>query len=529
MITAAKKSAMSPSHKPPRWVRVGAQVLACYAIAQLLCMGVLALNHIGFPLNLEAMELTVLQHVKRLMAGLPLYPAPSSDFIALAYNPLFYYLCLPFTWILGPSLFTLRFVALLGLLGCYGVLYSILYRQTQSRWWALMGIGLFAAAYRTMDSYLDTAHRESWLLLSLLSGCFVLEQSRSRWRNCLGLGLVILSFWIKQQGSVFVIGALLYLLWREPWKQSWLYVGLAIGLGPILYQWMPDSILGPSFHYYTWQVPRQWVEFIPWELLNLYYRTMRAFGVLILACISGLLLIPRMASYPKQTLTLTIWDFMLPFACAGGLLAALTPGSNYNVWIPMWTWFILVGILGLKRISTQYPLWKQWGGSIVVLALSFSLLLYNPFAALVAPQAQSTYQAFTTFLGSLNGPVFAPDIGQLASGYQFSPGLMRVPLEDIVRGPGVNEHNHPTVRRILQPVLQPSQPAFLLLNHPLSEDPLLDMLTQTYTLQQDLGDRFKPLKTLPRRYDMGWPRYLYQFQGSTNIPTVERPSPVNQE
>jgi hypothetical protein len=31
-----------------------------------------------------------------------------------------------------------------------------------------------------------------------------------------------------------------------------------------------------------------------------------------------------------------------------------------------------------------------------------------------------------------------------------------------------------------------------------------------YVLACDLGDRFAPLRVLPKRYDHGWPRYRYR-------------------
>ena len=62
------------------WMQI---FLAAYALVQILLVMFLCFNHAAFPLNLEAMELTVLQHLRRIMSGLPLYPEPSPDFIAL--------------------------------------------------------------------------------------------------------------------------------------------------------------------------------------------------------------------------------------------------------------------------------------------------------------------------------------------------------------------------------------------------------------------------------------------------------------
>ena len=74
-------------------------------------------NHIGFPLNLDLMEGTILEHFRRAAALRPVYPEPTPAYVPLAYNPLFYYLAVPFSWIFGVDLFTMRFTAILGMIG----------------------------------------------------------------------------------------------------------------------------------------------------------------------------------------------------------------------------------------------------------------------------------------------------------------------------------------------------------------------------------------------------------------------------
>jgi hypothetical protein len=109
--------------------------------------------------------------------------------------------------------------------------------------------------------------------------------------------------------------------------------------------------------------------------------------------------------------------------------------------------------------------------------------------------------------------VYAPTLGQLERGYQFFPAAHWVALEDMIRGPGRDTQNHPNTRRLLEPALNPSGPAFLLTNYPLEIDPLLGFLTEYYVLEQDYGDRFAALGVLPGRYSLyqAWPRYLYRY------------------
>ncbi len=482
-------------------------LFAGYALAHVLFIIFLWLNHAAFPLNLEAMELTVLEHLKRVMSGMPLYPDPTPDFVALAYNPLYYFLAVPFAWIFGSNLFTLRLVAILGMLGAGSVIFLAVRRTTCSSWWGLMAVGLFAAAYRVMDTYLDNAHADSWLLFTVLLGCYLIDQSRSQTRNILGVLLMVSAFWFKQHGALFLVGALLYLTYRDGWQKSWQIWLLAIVLGPGLYLAAPTSLFGPRFHYFTWEVPRRWGNLNLGTISRLVKFIARSYFVLaIVACITSVYALVR--SRHK----VSIWYFMLPIAMLSGFMGALDM-SNNNVFIPMGVWFIITGLLGLKRL-TRYLAFKQRGLHLFALGASFLLLLYNPMSVIVPSQATAVYQDMVNYLKSLNGTVYAPWVGQLQDGYKLYPAVHWVPMEDMIRGPGLDERNNPTTRKLLEPVLQPKKKAYILHNFPLEGDILLAFLADRYVLDTDMGERFKQLANLPKRYDITWPRYLYRYASS---------------
>ncbi len=80
-------------------------------------------DHIRFPFLLDLMEGTILQHVGRAAHGLAVYPQPTPDFVPLAYNPLYYYLCAPVTWVLGLDLPAVRLVAIAGMVGSGAIIY----------------------------------------------------------------------------------------------------------------------------------------------------------------------------------------------------------------------------------------------------------------------------------------------------------------------------------------------------------------------------------------------------------------------
>jgi len=489
-----------------------------YALGQLGFVLYAWRNRVTFPLNLEAMELLKLQHIKRLLAGQPLYVTPSADFIPLVYNPLYYYLTLPFTWVLGANLVAMRVAAIIGALGAYLVTFLAVRRHSGSRWWGIMAVGLMAAAFRAMDSYLDNATADSWTLFSILLGCYLIDHTGSRVVNLLGLLCLIAAFWFKQYGALFTIGGILFLTWRDGWRQAWPYWGVATLLGPVLYLLAPTSVLGPRFHYYTWEVPRQWAEFgINSTLVRAEKYVIKFYGVL-----AGCAIVTASWHWLRDRKQLSVWYFMLPFALLSGPYVALDPGNNNNVFIPLGAWLIITGVLGLVQLSNGIPALQRWGAPVFVLALSFALLFYRPASILISPKAPAAYRDLRDTIAALEGTVYAPGIGAFQEGDLLYPTVDWVPLIDLIRYPGADLCPQPLTRELLASVLYPAGPAYLLLEHPLEEDAMLTFLSNAYKLETDFGNRFIALRDSPKLLEMGWPTYLYKYEPVAGVePTWE--------
>ncbi len=484
-------------------------LIIAYALAQIVLLLYIWQNHIAFPLNLEAMELYVLTHVKRIVSGLPIYIEPNAEFIPFVYNPLYYFLSIPFVKLFGPTLQALRLASITGAIGVLIVLFLSVRRLTGSVWWGIAALGIFAASYHAMSSYLDTAHADSWLLFMVLLGCYLIDLRRSKLVSSLGVVALILAFWFKQHGALFLLGALLYLTWREKIANSWLYWLLAAIFGVGLYIYYPVSLLGPYFHYYTWVVPRQWSELNFATLYRIVAYVLKNFPFL---SIIGALAWTNVVYRERDKLN--IWIFLFPVAVLSGLMGALDPENNNNVFIPMATWLILMGILELAKIRKKEKashVLLPLGVRIVVL-LSFGFLFYHPTLVMVSAESRAQYEDLKQFLSSLDGIVYAPWIGaSLQDGYQFYPTIHWVPLYDLIRGPNANVPDHALPRQLLESVTHPSGNAFILMNYPLENDNMLGFLTDYYVLAQDLGNRFSALSTLPMRYNLKYPRYLYKY------------------
>lgn len=486
--------------------RVSRAALAFWSVANVAFVAYLWFNHAPFPLHLEIMEGTVLQHLQRAASLQPVYPAPTPDFVPLAYNPLYYYLTVPFTWVFGVNVLALRLVAILGMLGCGIAVFAAVRQKTGSTWWGLVATGFFAAAYRVMDSYLDNAHSDSWFLCTALWGSFLLSRKRSRLSDAAGLLLLVASFWFKQHGAVFAVGGVLYLTWRHGLRRSWPFWLIAVAAGPVAYLGLGPWLFGSHFHYFTWEVPSAWTTFNRATVTRCVKLVLSSYPLLALS--GGIF---AAISILREGREVSVWSIQLFFAAATGVMGALDPGSLDNVFIAMGTWFIVVGTLGLHRMSQAFRGTERWGVDRLALAMSFLFLLYDPREVRTSPNARRAYEDLIAFLTGLHGSVYAPSVGQLESGYTLQPAAHWVGLEDMVRGPGRTVRNQPQIRRLLEGCLHPDGPAYLLTHFPLRGLPVIEFLGETYVLETDLGDRFEPLRVLPKRFDHGWPRYLYRY------------------
>ena len=239
---------------PARWA------LTAWAAAAIGWLLFLFANHVSFPLHLDLMEGAVLEHLRLAMASDPNDPEPTADFVPLAYNPLYYFVTIPLAWVLGPGLPALRVVSILATILCAMVLWLVVRERAASPWWAWMAVGLFAAGYRTMDAYLDTAHSDSAMLATAMLGCLILERRRSTAGTVTGMLLLVASFWFKQHGALFALGGLAYLLRRDGLRRSVPALTVTAVLGPGVYLLAGPALFGDAFWQFTWEVPRAWTH-----------------------------------------------------------------------------------------------------------------------------------------------------------------------------------------------------------------------------------------------------------------------------
>jgi hypothetical protein len=323
----------------------------------------------------------------------------------------------------------------------------------------------------------------------------------------LGVAVLCAAFWFKQHGALFAFGGVAYLSWKRGLRESIPVWMIATLLGPGLYAIAP-LLFGPDTHRFTLEIPSGWSTFGPRAVLRLLAFSLISYAVLVLA--AGY---EYAASYRQRLAGLTIWHVQGIAAMASGLMASLDAGGARNTFIPLGVFVIVLGSIGLARLSggAAKPHWMKHA-ALALTALAFAMLLYNPRIYLPRSAAAAQYQALTNTLTELDGPVASLSLGQLPSGYHLKPAMLWVALDDMVRGPRARPANAAKAEALTMAFIARPAPHYLLMTEPLNGTPLLDQLAPYYALERDFEKRFSALAGLPGTYPVrrSYPRYLYR-------------------
>ncbi len=216
----------------------------------LVFLGIAAVR-LAYPFDVEWMEGGMLTHAARLRAGLPIYAAPSADFVSFFYTPLYPAVVAGLSWLTGDVTFALgRAVSLVATLGTFALLFHLVRRESSARY-GLLAVGVYAALFRTNGAFYDLARPDALFMLVLLAAVYVAWTIRG-WQGAAGSAvLFVVAFFTKQTSSVFVPAVGLYLLWRN-WRHGVLFGVLIAGLGALAV-WLYDRSTGGWFWTYIFE------------------------------------------------------------------------------------------------------------------------------------------------------------------------------------------------------------------------------------------------------------------------------------
>ncbi len=254
-IPAVMSAPRSRPFDPGKLHPIFAAVLGVAALVPIFRLLSVAFARVGHPFELEWMESAVLDHIRIVLEGQPLYREPSIEFAPLLYAPFYYYVSALFAKIVGIGFFAPRLVSLLSIMGCLVVMADWVRRETGDWAAGLATAGLFAATYPLTGYWFDIARADSLFLLLVLSGYALARFGVSRTSVVLCGVLLALATLTKQVGLVLAVPPLVYRVVRS-WRSGALASAVFFGVLAAISGWLEASSHG-WFSFYVLRVPMQ--------------------------------------------------------------------------------------------------------------------------------------------------------------------------------------------------------------------------------------------------------------------------------
>lgn len=322
----------------------------------------IAFLRIAYPYDLEWLEGVSVDHLERLMAGLPLYVEPGVDWVPFSYPPFYYLVAWPFAAVLGVGYLPLRLVSVLASLGSTALIAWIVARETGSRSAGCAAAGLFTATYRLGGAWFDVARVDTlFVFLVLLALALIVHGEGLRSAAAAGVALALAA--LTKQTAMGIAPALFIAALARPRRALTLTLACAAVWGAAV-AWLHHASSG-WFTYYAFQLPSRHYEYncAPqfW-----YADVLRPLPVAsALAAVYVLVALAtrswsRLARYaaPCAALTAAAWisrrhcggydNVLLPLHAALSLLAGLSLSLPRRSWLPG---FLLITLIQLFLLN----------------------------------------------------------------------------------------------------------------------------------------------------------------------------------
>src|ERR1700760_1600007 len=181
-ILSRPRDAAKPAlDRPPLRQRAPRAAQLAAALAGLVAIGAylfVALSRLDYPFPLEWLEGNSLVEVHRILAGQPLYPAPTVGHVPDGYSPLYFAVSAAVARVAGVSYLSLRLVSLVSSLACFAVLARLVQRETRSAAAGTAAAGVFAATYFASGTWFDVARVDSLFLALSVGGLYAARHMR---------------------------------------------------------------------------------------------------------------------------------------------------------------------------------------------------------------------------------------------------------------------------------------------------------------------------------------------------------------
>jgi Dolichyl-phosphate-mannose-protein mannosyltransferase len=410
-------------------MRLAAALAGLAAIAAYLLV---ALSRLGYPFPVEWLESNSLVEVHRILAGQPLYTAPTVQYVPDGYPPLYFAVSAAVARVLGVSFLTLRLVSLVSSLCCFALLARLVQRETGSLAAGVGAAGLFAAAYSVTDTWFDVGRVDSLFLALSIGGLYAARWMRGT-RGALAAGVLLAAAALtKQTGlaeGIVVVAALM----AGPRRR----LACVVALAEITVLGVSTLVLGLA--------SGGWYVYYVFELMGEHSLAGSGFGWFwtALATGMGLAVCAALIGAPRV-------PRVLAAGCAAlaveGYAALVHSDGGINDVLPAYLAVALLAGLALGRAAAPgrgsapggRPAWRGWrvtvAPAVLVLAQVAVLLAgLRPSQAIPTPADLSTGERVLAGLRAIGGTVAVPADPAMSVMAGMAPVAQEDAAHDVLR------------------------------------------------------------------------------------------------
>jgi hypothetical protein len=394
-------------HRVPRAVRLAAALAGLAAISLYLFV---ALSRLGYPFAVEWLEGNSLVEVHRILAGQPLYAAPTAGYVPDGYPPLYFAVAAAAARVLGASYLTLRLVSLVSSLVCFALLARLVQRETGSIAAGTGAAGVFAATYFATGTWFDVARVDSLFLALSVGGLYTARHMRGT-GGAIVAGVLLAAAALTKQTGLAEGAAVTAALLTGPRR------GLACvaALVQVTVVGVATLVLGLT--------SGGWYVYYVFELMSEHSLTGSSFGWFWTAVATALGLAAGAALIGARRVPRELLAGCAALA-AEGYAALVHSGGSINDVLPA---YLAVALLAGLPLGGASPRWVTVASGVLVLAqLVFLLASCHPSQAIPASADRAVGERLTSGMRAFGGTVAVPD----DPGLSLSAGMAPVAHQD---------------------------------------------------------------------------------------------------
>ena len=391
-------------------------VLIAGALAYVVVYVGIALLRLRYPFELEWMEGSMVEHVRRAAAGQKIYVPPSVDFVPYLYPPLYYYVSAVVALASGIGFFPLRLVSFAASLGVFTIIFSLVRRETGGRFAGILASGLFAATFREGGAWFDIARVDSLFLLLLLAAVYLVRFANSPRRLAVAGAVLALSALTKQTALLIAPALVIYALIVD-WRKGLAFAGgfVAIFAGITL---MLEAVHDGWYRFYVFELPAQ-IQDVQNVTLTFWTNDILRPMPLAAALSFGYSLVALARLRDRRNLFYPLLGVTLILAS----WATRAHSGNFdNVLMPAHAGLAILSTLALHEMALAVTSGQALYGYTLYL-VQLAMLLYSPRAQVPTANDLTLGHQLVEIIAQAEGDVYLPwhsHIGALAGKRSFA-------------------------------------------------------------------------------------------------------------